>query len=182
MKLTTEQTQVLGDAYRFSNAEELDVMVLDTPVPTAAPVAMVEELEVRLIAETDPVESILAAYRDYPGNFFRPARMKTSVYAGAWVQGTLAAVGGTHAYAPAEGVAALGDLTTAERFRGRGLCHMVTTFLCQELQRRGCEFLGLHVARANAAGIACYRKCGFQNRGSIFQMLAEKSADKGRRP
>jgi ribosomal protein S18 acetylase RimI-like enzyme len=170
MKLKEGQMEAFGALYGFSRVERLDVMALGT----AEEPPLLDRFDVRLIERTDPLEPILAVYRDYPGNFFDPAKLEGNVYAGAWVGGTLAAIGGTHAYAPSEDVAALGDIATAGRFRGQGLCHGVTTFLCAELQRRGCGLVGLHVASANAPAIACYRKAGFERHGSIFQMLAEK--------
>ena len=98
------------------------------------------------------------------------------LYAGAWFQGRLAAVAGTHAYAPGEGVAVLGNIATATQFRGQGLCAALTTFLCDELRIRGCGLIGLHVASGNAPAIACYRRCGFLKDRSVFSMLARKKA------
>ena len=83
---------------------------------------------------------------------------------------------GTHAYSPGEGVAVLGNIATATRFRAQGLCTALTAFLCDELSIRGCGLIGLHVASGNAPAIACYRRCGFVKDRSVFTMLARKKA------
>ena len=167
-KLTAEQRGVFHRT-RFLEAEELTVMVLADEVTPPAPQA----IELRLILPTDPMEPMLEVYRDYPGNFFAPAHLENGLYVGAWVAGELAAIAGTHAFAPDEGVAVLGNIVTAARFRGRGLCQAATALLCLELRKRGCGLIGLHVASGNAAAIACYRRCGFQAAGQVYQMLAE---------
>jgi ribosomal protein S18 acetylase RimI-like enzyme len=167
-KLVPEQRRAFR-GIRFSEAEELLVMV----APEEATIVAPQGADVRLISPQHPIEPVLKVYRDYPGNFFAPAHLKTGLYAGAWVDGELVAIAGTHAFAPDEGVAALGNIVTAAQFRGRGLCHAVTSFLCRELRKRGCRFLGLHVASGNTAAIACYRRCGFQAAGFVYQMLAE---------
>jgi len=168
-KLPPEQRHVFC-GFRFSGAEELLVMVAAEETTLVLP----QGADVRLISPKQPMEPVVKVYRDYPGSFFAPTHLKTGLYAGAWVDGELAAIAGTHAFAPDEGVAALGNIVTAAQFRGRGLCCAVTSFLCGELRRRGCRFLGLHVASGNTAAVACYRRCGFQAAGFVCQMLAEK--------
>jgi ribosomal protein S18 acetylase RimI-like enzyme len=171
MKLAMPEMGAFARAYSFSREEELDVMVIDKGATSAkAP----EGVSVRLMESSQPLEPILDVYRDYPGNFFDPAQLQVGVYAGAWIDKALVAVGGTHAFAPREGVAALGNVTTARRFRGRGLCRVITSFLVAELRNRGCDTIGLHVASANAPAIACYRRSGFAQHDRIFQIVAER--------
>lgn len=169
-KLTNAQMRILSEDYRFSDIEHLDVMVLGEAIQPTPP----DGVEVRLIASTDSVESILNVYRSYPGNFFQSSQLQIGVYAGAWIDGSLTAVGGTHAYAPTEGIAVLGNIATSEGFRRRGLCKAITAVLCAELKNKGCNVIGLHVASANVPAIVCYRNCGFERDHSISQMLAEK--------
>lgn len=172
IKLTAPQMEVCAARYRFSQIDELDVMMLREPRQPAPK----DGVELRLISPADSVEPLLEVYRDYPGNFFEPSQLSMGLYAGAWLHGQLAAVAGTHAYAPGEGVAALGNIATAAPFRGQGLCTALTAFLSGELARRGCGLIGLHVASGNAPAIASYRRCGFVKEASIFVMLAEKKA------
>ena len=170
IKLTGPQMEMFAPRYHFSEIEELDIMMLrepSRPQPNA-------DVELRLISPADPVETVLEVYRDYLGNFFEPSQLSLGLYAGAWFQGRLAAIAGTHAYSPGEGVAVLGNIATAARFRGQGICTALTAFLCDELRLRSCGLIGLHVASGNAPAIACYRRCGFVKDRSVFTMLARK--------
>jgi ribosomal protein S18 acetylase RimI-like enzyme len=170
IKLTGPQMEVCAPRYDLSEIEELDIMVLREPGPPQPN----DDVELRLLSPADPLDTVLEVYRDYPGNFFEPSQLSLGLYAGAWTQGRLASVAGTHAFSPGEGVAVLGNIATATRFRGRGLCTSLTAFLCDELRIRGCSLIGLHVASGNAPAIACYRRCGFVKDRSIFTMLARK--------
>jgi ribosomal protein S18 acetylase RimI-like enzyme len=170
IKLTAPQMEVCAPPYHFSEIEELDIMVLREPAPPQPNAGV----ELRLLSPADPLDTVLEVYRDYPGNFFEPSQLSLGLYAGAWVRGRLAAVAGTHAFSPGEGVAVLGNIATATRFRGQGLCTSLTAFLCDELRIRGCSLIGLHVASGNAPAIACYRRCGFVKDRSTFTMLARK--------
>jgi ribosomal protein S18 acetylase RimI-like enzyme len=169
-KLTKAQMEVFRGDYRFSCQEELDVMML---VKETRP-QMPHGVGVRLLSPADLIEPILNVYRDYPGNFFEPSQLQAGLYAGAWVNGELAAIAGTHAYAPAGGLAVLGNIATAARFRGQGIGKAVTAFLCDELKKRNCTRIGLHVTSGNAAAIACYLQCGFAKDRNILQMVADK--------
>jgi ribosomal protein S18 acetylase RimI-like enzyme len=170
IKLTGPQMEVCAPRYNLSEIEELDIMMLREPGPPQRN----ENVELRLLSPADPLDTVLEVYRDYPGNFFAPSQLSLGLYAGAWTQGRLGAVAGTHAFSPGEGVAVLGNIATATRFRGQGLCTALTTFICDELRTRGCGLIGLHVASANAPAIACYRRCGFVKDRSVFTMLARK--------
>ncbi len=161
IKLTGPQREVCAARYQFSEVEELDIMMLREPVRPRRK----DDVELRLLSPADPIDTVLELYRDYPGNFFEPSQLSLGLYAGAWFQGRLAAIAGTHAYSSGEGVAVLGNIATAARFRGRGLCSALTAFLCDELRIRGCGLIGLHVASGNAPAIACYRRCGFGRTG-----------------
>jgi ribosomal protein S18 acetylase RimI-like enzyme len=172
IKLTGPQMEVCTPRYHFSEIEELDIMMLREPGRPQQNV----DVELRLLTPADPLDTVLEVYRDYPGNFFEPSQLLLGLYAGAWIQGRLAAIAGTHAYSPGEGVAVLGNIATATRFRGHGLCTALTTFLCDELRTRGCGLIGLHVASGNAPAIACYRRCGFAKDRSVFTMLARRVA------
>jgi ribosomal protein S18 acetylase RimI-like enzyme len=175
-KLTAEQRGAFH-GIRFSEPEEILIMVAEENTTITA----THGVDVRLISPAHPIEQVLSVYRDYPGNFFVPAHLEAGVYVGAWIDGELAAIAGTHAFAPDEDVAALGNIVVAAKFRGRGLCSTVASTLCRELRKRGCGFLGLHVASANTAAIACYRRCGFQSAGVVYQMLARDEAYAARR-
>ena len=67
---------------------------------------------------------------------------------------------GLHIYELGDGVAALGNVTTDPRCRGRGLARRAVAQLCLNLRER-CSIIGLNVHADNAAALACYRGLGF---------------------
>ena len=62
----------------------------------------------------------------------------------------LVCVAGVHVYAPSVRVAALGNVTTDPRLRGRGLARRTTARLCRALVDDGIVDIGLNVLAANA--------------------------------
>ena len=97
----------------------------------------------------------------YPGNWFEASMLETGCYRGWRGPGGLSSVAGVHVYAPALGVAALGNIATSPVARGQGLARQVTGNLCADLQAEGLR-IGLNVASENAAAIACYERLGFR--------------------
>ncbi|HOG78692.1 MAG TPA: GNAT family N-acetyltransferase [Anaerolineaceae bacterium] len=97
----------------------------------------------------------------YPGNWFDPRMIETGQYYGLWRSGRLVSVAGVHVYSPAQGVAALGNITTLPELRGSGLGTAVTGALCQALGNQ-VGTIGLNVRADNTAAIACYQKLGFR--------------------
>jgi ribosomal protein S18 acetylase RimI-like enzyme len=97
----------------------------------------------------------------YPGNWFDPRMIETGCYYGIRVDGRLASVAGIHVYSPRYRVAALGNITTDPRLRGRGLATAVTARLCRELLRT-VDHIGLNVKADNHSAIAAYRRLGFE--------------------
>lgn len=170
-KFSDRQMPAFDDVYQFSRPVPLDVMMLgELTLPPAA-----ANVELREISPADPLAPILEVYRDYPGNFFEPSQLAAGRYAGAWLHDRLVAIAGTHAYAPGEGIAVLGNVATVADCRGQGLAAAVTAFLCSRLRASGCAHIGLHVECGNAPAIAAYKRCGFTKMGpSITQLLAVK--------
>jgi ribosomal protein S18 acetylase RimI-like enzyme len=169
-KLEAAQSSYFGQVFRLSDEQQLLVMGL----ATLHAVPPTEGVAIRILSPDEPVDPLLGVYRDYPGNFFEPACLTAGVYAGAYVGGDLAAVAGTHAFAPEERVAVIGNVVTAARFRGRRLCQAVVSFLIKKLQEDGCKVIGLHVATDNLSAIRCYQRIGFQKSTGISQFFAER--------
>jgi ribosomal protein S18 acetylase RimI-like enzyme len=133
-------------------------MVWRDPGPAEAlPADAVEPLG---IADLEALEALYA--RAYPANWFDRRMLETGMYSGVREGDDLIAVAGIHVYAPTHGVAALGNITTHPDHRGRGLAKRVTASLCLRLRAAGATTVGLNVAQANAAAIACYRSIGFE--------------------
>ena len=114
------------------------------------------------LSESD-IPALEALYRvSYPDNSFRPQFVKTGWYYGIRHGSTIISVAGVHVCAPAYKVAALGNVTTHPRLRGRGLSRAACARLCQSLMHHGVEHIGLSVKTDNASAIACYTRLGFE--------------------
>ncbi|MCL7458072.1 GNAT family N-acetyltransferase [Micromonospora echinofusca] len=96
----------------------------------------------------------------YPGNWFDPRMLDTGQYVGVRDGGELVAVAGVHVFSPAYGVAALGNVTTHPRWRGRGLAAAAVTALCRRLRER-VTHVTLNVKADNAAAVRLYGRLGF---------------------
>ena len=96
----------------------------------------------------------------YRENWFDPRMLETGYYFGAWDAQRLVSVAGIHVLAPAERVAALGNVTTHPDYRGRGLATYTCAHLCVALERVA-DAIAANVRADNAPALACYRRLGF---------------------
>ncbi|SIR57361.1 GNAT family N-acetyltransferase [Micromonospora avicenniae] len=96
----------------------------------------------------------------YPGNWFDPRMLHTGQYLGIHDGGVLVAVAGVHVWSPTYRVAALGNVTTHPRVRGRGLGTAVVAALCHRL-RDTVEHVTLNVRADNVAAVRLYERLGF---------------------
>jgi ribosomal protein S18 acetylase RimI-like enzyme len=133
-------------------------MVLRDRVP-------LEDLEVADVvalggADSSEIQDLVA--RAYPGNWFDARMLATGQYFGVRQQGELMCVAGVHVFSPRYGVAALGNVTTDPRRRGRGLARRATARLCRSLVTAGVQTIGLNVQAENEAAIRVYERLGFR--------------------
>ncbi|MEO3771025.1 GNAT family N-acetyltransferase [Micromonospora sp. B9E7] len=98
--------------------------------------------------------------RAYPGNWFDPRMVDTGQYLGVREGGELVAVAGVHVWSPVYRVAALGNVTTHPRWRGRGLGAAVVAALCVRL-RETVEHVTLNVKVDNRPAVRLYERVGF---------------------
>ncbi|MEU9126848.1 GNAT family N-acetyltransferase [Kitasatospora sp. NPDC048540] len=96
----------------------------------------------------------------YPGNWFDERMLDTGQYVGARLDGRLVAVAGVHVYAPDQGVAAIGNVTTHPSVRGRGAAGACVAALCRRLAR-SVDTIGLNVRTDNTTAVELYRRLGF---------------------
>jgi RimJ/RimL family protein N-acetyltransferase len=122
-------------------------------------------------ADLPDIEALYAA--SYPGNWFVPRMLQTGCYYGIRSDGALVCIAGVHVFAPAQGVAALGNVTTHPAWRGRGLAAAACAALCRALLARGVATIGLNVRADNAAAIACYQKLGFRRTAAYDEWMLE---------
>ena len=104
----------------------------------------------------------------YPETWFDPFMLETGHYFGieGGIEGgteggaELIAIAGVHVHAPNQRVAALGNVATHPKWRGRGLAKTVTAAVCNSLLA-DVDTIALNVVAENEAAIACYRRLGF---------------------
>lgn len=120
--------------------------------------------EVRQLTITDlPALDALHASEARDANdirFFANYMLERWPYAGIFIDGELVAAGGCHVLSDDYDVAAIGNVITHPRLRGRGLATRITQTLCAWLAPR-IHTIGLNVKVDNAAAIRCYSRVGF---------------------
>jgi predicted GNAT family acetyltransferase len=67
---------------------------------------------------------------------------------------------GVHLYSEEYGIAAIGNIVTDEKYRGRGFAKSVTASLCRDIWGR-VKYIGLNVRSDNTAAIRAYERIGF---------------------
>lgn len=97
----------------------------------------------------------------YPANWFDPRQIDTGHYYGLRVNGELVSAAGPHVYSRGQRVAALGNIVTNPKHRGRGYAAAVTARTCAELLAT-VDHIGLNMKADNAAAVACYTRLGFR--------------------
>jgi len=120
-------------------------------------------VDVRLLAPAD-LPALQSLYAVWPETVFTPFMFSCGVYYGAFVDGCLAAVAGTHALSARHGIAVIGNVFTRPEYRGRGLGTAVTGAVARalmELMERGARDVVLNVREDNAPAIAAYSRLGF---------------------
>lgn len=93
--------------------------------------------------------------------YYGERHLRNGVYFGAFEDGRLAAVAGTHVVAPNVGVAVVGNVFTHPAYRGQGLATRVTSRVTAELFDRGCALVVLTVDAQNAPAVQAYRRLGY---------------------
>jgi len=130
----------------------LKMMLAD---PAKLPPAAVEHLHAGDRAE---LERFFADA--YPANWFDARMLETGHYV-AVRDPEIVASAGVHVCAPAERVAALGNIAVSPARRGEGLGRRVTAGVCHSLLAAGIDRIGLNVRADNAAAVALYSALGF---------------------
>jgi GNAT superfamily N-acetyltransferase len=110
---------------------------------------------------TSHLSEIISLFKKaYPGNFFEPRMLETEQYYGIRRSGELISIAGVHVYSRKYRVAALGNITTHPKYRGKGYSTIVTAKVCKSLLP-DIDHIGLNVKADNISAIRCYEKLGF---------------------
>ncbi|WP_406209601.1 GNAT family N-acetyltransferase [Kitasatospora sp. NBC_01560] len=105
----------------------------------------------------------------YPENWFDPRMLETGQYVGVREKGELVAVAGVHVWSPEHRIAALGNITTHPRIRGRGVGRAVVAALCHRLLGT-VDHIALNVKADNTAAVALYTALGFEAVGRYHEV------------
>jgi GNAT superfamily N-acetyltransferase len=124
------------------------------------PVATVDAAVVLLTS--DHFAAAQGLYRVWPDTVFTPFMFEHGIYYGAYREGALVAIAGTHAMSSKYRIGVIGNVFTHPDHRGRGLATAVTGAVAGELLARGALDVALNVRDDNTAAIAAYRRLGFQ--------------------
>jgi ribosomal protein S18 acetylase RimI-like enzyme len=168
-KFPLEHADFFPTYFQLEHIERLWVMGIH-----AGDLERPHRLEAQQLSSSTPLEPIVSLYTDYPGNYFEPSQLESGLYFGAYAEGQLVAIAGTHVLAPAEGVAVLGNIVTSTAARKRGHATACTARLIEALAAKGCSTVALQVAADNAAAIACYRNLGFRFQEVVWQTRATR--------
>jgi ribosomal protein S18 acetylase RimI-like enzyme len=166
--LTGDLRQVFESIYRVESLGQHSKMALINPDQVAA----VDSSAAQQITIADLPELKAFYEASYPGNWFDPRMLETGCYYGIRHDGAFVSAAGVHVYSPEYSVAALGNITTHPRARGRGLGAAVTAAVCRALLPR-VSHIGLNVSLDNPGAIACYRKLGFDHVATYEECLVE---------
>lgn len=122
------------------------------------------EVDTRAVESLSPDDApeLLELYaRGYPRSWFDPRALAGGRFVGLRVDGAVVCAAGVHVASPLHGVAALGNVVTDPRYRGRGLARAAAGALCSRLLAESISTIGLNVRADNAPALACYRRLGF---------------------
>ena len=100
---------------------------------------------------------------------YRGEHIERGVYFGAFDDGRLLAVAGTHLVAPHHGIAVVGNVFTHAEARGGGLAQAVTSAVTRELLARGCALVTLTVDPANTPAVSAYARLGYDRGAPIVE-------------
>ncbi len=96
----------------------------------------------------------------YPENYFNERMLGTGKYYGCFIDNEIISVSGVHVDSNEYKISVLGNITTAEKYRGKGISTQVTSRLLEDLTADN-KTVCLNVKADNEPAIASYTKLGF---------------------
>jgi len=107
-----------------------------------------------------------------PNAFFNKAMLDTGKFFCIRKNSDILSMAGVHLYTKEFGVAAIGNVATAEEHRGKGYATSVTASLCRDIWKE-VKYIGLNVRADNSNAIKAYEKIGFQKHTEYEEIKAE---------
>jgi ribosomal protein S18 acetylase RimI-like enzyme len=116
----------------------------------------------RLSQEDLPeIERLYKGQTDAPDGF-HPRQIELGPFVGIKESGELVATAGVHVLSKNQSIAAVGNVFTHPRRRGKGYGKICTELVLDELGQRGIETIVLNVGQENGRAIRLYQHLGFQ--------------------
>jgi ribosomal protein S18 acetylase RimI-like enzyme len=112
--------------------------------------------------------AIMRLYHQYPDHLFEPAQLDTGLYCGIKVEQELISVAGIHLLSENYNVAAIGNIVTDEKYRGKGLASKCVRHVLDDLFKK-IERVALNVQEGNYPAISCYQKFGFRTVSRLIE-------------
>ena len=101
---------------------------------------------------------------------YRGEHIERGVYCGAFEDGRLVAVAGTHLVAPGLGIAVVGNVFTHAEWRRRGLATRVTSAVTAALLEQGCWTVTLTVDPGNTHAVRAYSRLGYERGAPVHEV------------
>ncbi|HUN22402.1 MAG TPA: GNAT family N-acetyltransferase [Anaerolineales bacterium] len=105
---------------------------------------------------------------------FQPAQLANGIFYGVRQEQQLVAVAGTHLVSPAYGVGIVGNVYTAQAWRGRGFAQICVAQVVQELIKLQLQTIVLNVKAHNVTAQNVYRRLGFIHYCDFYEGFAQK--------
>ena len=105
--------------------------------------------------------------------FYTAEHISQAVYYGAFEEGRLVAVAGTHVISAVDEIGVVGNVFTHPAFRGRGLGRLVTSAVTKDVLK-SCREAVLSVDPANVAAVRTYNVLGFEEVTRLIEGPAKR--------
>jgi RimJ/RimL family protein N-acetyltransferase len=119
------------------------------------------------------IGAVNALQRSEGFGFYSAAVLDEGVYYGVYVDRRLVAMAGTHAVAPSQGLALVGNVMTHVRYRGQGYGSIATSAVTAELLET-CPDVLLTVDAKNEAAIRLYERLGYREECRLIESGARR--------
>jgi RimJ/RimL family protein N-acetyltransferase len=117
--------------------------------------------------------AVNALQRSEGFGFYSAAVLDEGVYYGVYVDQRLVAMAGTHAVAPSQGLALVGNVMTHPRYRGQGYGSIATSAVTAELLET-CRDVLLTVDAKNEAAVRLYERLGYREECRLIESGARR--------
>jgi GNAT superfamily N-acetyltransferase len=111
---------------------------------------------------SDDLALIEDLYRRHAKAHFSADQVTSGVYYGAWRDGQLVSIAGTHCLSPTYRLACVGNIFTRANYRGHGLASACTSAVIADLLT-DCTEVVLNVHADNPPAVRLYQKLGFRD-------------------